>query len=1302
MTRILSLVCLFTLSASPVFVSEGTTEALPPPSAQTEATASPESPSGTSADSAPAKGNAPLPTPSPYPTGAMEALEAYIHASLDAYGRADAETRFRLALAFDEYTDGNPLLILREAEAIPLQELPDATSGIDRLRALHKDTTHSPEVRDRASAMLIRRLYAAGETEAAHALEVSRGWIRHWRLIGPFGARGSGDFYETFPPETDPVLKGTVPALGRPADWQTIPPAEAIPAIRPWDWTRPGRGVVYLVTQVHVEEGRVALLEIETACPYAVRVNGGRFEVTDHFRQEWPLRRRFRIPLSQGWNRILVKLAYNGGETDLRARLLDPHGTPLADITYEAGDTWHLLPPRVPGEEIRPAPSAEAEAEEPWLATSSTEPPDPEGGVMTLRSFAQALAAMRSGMPDAAVGGRILPSLPEESGLSIRQQAALLAWQGDLAMEASSFPEAMRRSLARRAYAQAVELDPTCTAGHLGLGRIAVTRGALREAEASFRAAVKANPDSLEALLERLKLVLLEDWSAEASAIRDQILARAPESIAAALAQANVAHHLRRLEEAAEAERRLLAFALRDDWLRRQAAHTLLQAGKAEEAVTLLEEGLRERPDAILLLRTLGEVYLRMGRAEEAEKTLGRALAWVPRDADLHRIAGDALYLLDRPEEAVRAYEASLALVPGQPALRRLVCELTDRDFAFWKPYMLDTMEALRDFRALRNKPQGKTARIIDHSIVEVQPDGSFVSYTHDLVQILNPSGIQDAANLQIRGEILRARTIQPNGQTRVPVYLPDQYTLTMPALSVGSATEHMYLWYQPPPYDLSAQIPKWYFRSPNMEEAFLLSLYMIRVPHGVPFVYEGRNLGDEVTYERRETTDATVHIWTARDMPRALHEEGSPEVDERLPFIDAGAPRDWTHINQLYLGMLTGRVRQSHAIRERARRYGGTDSERVQALHRFVCQMIEPSSVDVPAAHILQQGYGNRAVLLLALLEAAGIPAWYAPTRSPEPILHAPNWSIPKMEQFPIPMVVAEVDGGRIWLDTRHRYLQAGTLLEDVAGGTALRIDHEGGGFLSVPPAAPTDFQARLSLTLQLDDPTRSPGGRVTAGSIHLRGTEGEEEKEFLVHATALARHKRLEERIAAFLPGLELRETDPGPERPGHPSRDGALQLAFEADVPVLSEAYTDGRFATRLTFPPPPLMPNDDQVPEDRQTPYILGTYHVAQDTIRYQLPPGHAVVRVPDPVRLRTPFGSYLLLAEQKGTEVHVRREYTFLPQRISLEAWPDFVSMVRTIGRAEREAFLWQREDPRMAVPEGREPSSDGTGAGGGR
>ncbi len=93
----------------------------------------------------------------------------------------------------------------------------------------------------------------------------------------------------------------------------------------------------------------------------------------------------------------------------------------------------------------------------------------------------------------------------------------------------------------------------------------------------------------------------------------------------------------------------------------------LAEAGRDEEALARLGEGIRHSPRCAAAFASLAHVLGRLGRPGEAEAAARQAVALAPDDPAIHSSLGHVMARLDRKQEAASAFAESLALDPDAP-----------------------------------------------------------------------------------------------------------------------------------------------------------------------------------------------------------------------------------------------------------------------------------------------------------------------------------------------------------------------------------------------------------------------------------------------------------------------------------------------------------------------------------------------------------------------------------------------------------------------------------------------------------
>ncbi len=366
----------------------------------------------------------------------------------------------------------------------------------------------------------------------------------------------------------------------------------------------------------------------------------------------------------------------------------------------------------------------------------------------TNASFAYVLAAQalrESGNLEAADAAfaEAVERFPTDEGAAIQ-------W-ADCAFRRSDFVEADRR------YSQARDRFPNSSFGYSMGAQVLQADGRISDADQLLTEAVDKFPDEMQLHAAwTASARSREDW-AQAISRADISLARFPESIrdilpivqdlievgreeeadglidrcadqfpddpAVLLTWTEVAFKARKWTVAQPRAARLVARLPDDHAGYYFSAASLREDGKAEEAILVLEEGLRRFPQDLLLLREASQSFAVLDRPKEAVVFVDRALALQPDDAFfLHRRIQLALGLDDQDGAmaAWRRLAANLTsdrklcgdlawaifktVLPGEPALELLLYLVNEPDDG-----ARDRLPRLADFAALsRARPEMK------------------------------------------------------------------------------------------------------------------------------------------------------------------------------------------------------------------------------------------------------------------------------------------------------------------------------------------------------------------------------------------------------------------------------------------------------------------------------------------------------------------------------------------------------------------------------------------------------------------
>ena len=243
-------------------------------------------------------------------------------------------------------------------------------------------------------------------------------------------------------------------------------------------------------------------------------------------------------------------------------------------------------------------------------------------------------------------------------------------------------------------WSDTAEKNPANARAHNNLGQALFRAGRIKDAVASYQAALRLQPNYPETHYNLGVAFAGLDAPAEAVPHYEAALKLQPEYPAAHNNFANTLVKLGRENEALQH----YAEALRQDPEFAEAhgnlGNALLQMGRAEESLAKFRRARELKPESAEGNYNLGNAHAALGQMAEALDKYREAIRLRADYADAHVNAGNALLQLNRPKEAVASYERAVALKPGLAAARfNLASALLDLErWAEAIPHLEETM----------------------------------------------------------------------------------------------------------------------------------------------------------------------------------------------------------------------------------------------------------------------------------------------------------------------------------------------------------------------------------------------------------------------------------------------------------------------------------------------------------------------------------------------------------------------------------------------------------------------------------
>ncbi|MDT0631720.1 DUF3857 domain-containing protein [Rubrivirga litoralis] len=460
------------------------------------------------------------------------------------------------------------------------------------------------------------------------------------------------------------------------------------------------------------------------------------------------------------------------------------------------------------------------------------------------------------------------------------------------------------------------------------------------------------------------------------------------------------------------------------------------------------------------------------------------------------------------------------------------------------------------------------------------------------------------------------------------------------------------------------------------------------------------RDLGEGV---RVRSGGRDRYAWGLADRPAAEAEPFGPPWWDQLPELRLGTDRfeigdapgrldSWDAFGAWYGGLSQDRQALPEAARAAVHQIiegAATDREKARRLYRHLQQTTRYVSVQLglggwqpfDAAYVFERRYGDCKALtnyMQALLAEAGIAS--------DPVLvEAGEHGSALAEDFPdnafnhvvlrvalpdeaeLPMRTAPIRTGAAWLECTSPYAAFDHLGAFTEGRPALRVTDTGGELVQTPVSAPDANRTLRTATVRLDE----RGGAEADVAWALRG-EPRADALAAFDRTTSAEHAGVLREVTG-LPSLDVLDFDlsGAAERPDEITIGARLRIAHAA-------RRAGGRLLVSLVpfAGAAPALPRVDA----RTQPVWLGSASAERDTVRFVLPEGYAVHRLPEPVQIVSPAGRYRLEAEtaDDGALVVVRELVVETP-RLPAEAYDEARTFFAAVARADAEQAVLRTE-----------------------
>lgn len=1121
------------------------------------------------------------------------------------------------------------------------------------LHAIGANRRVMPSLRAYARAYELALSRRGGDLAAATALAGELGYVRRWRVLGPFDNAGKRGFATPLAPEraldAETDLGAEHEGLERAVRWSALPDLGAHEVV-PLDAFLTPSSEVCALAETFVELDRARPVALLGGATGALRVywNGVESLVDPVYRGVDTDRVAAVVAGRAGWNRVLVKVCSDQRDVSFVLRVAEPDGTPIA-VRADPEGARVASPAAGPPPALPPAPQTILAGLE---AAIAARPDDAAAHEALARYLAYTSGSdpAENRVRDLAVRATELGATPRNLIFAARQQAS--------------------RAEAMRFVEQAVALaprDPQVALEHAAW--IADGPGG----ERALRMLEAISPETvagLGAMVVRAGLLERLGLRESAHAIYASLVARVPGSPHYLRLLASSEDGLGHEARASELRRQVLAISADDAAARRRLVEEALVRVDRDDALAIVEGELALHPFSSATMGWASDVYDALSDESAAIDVLRAAVELDPGDAGTRIALGRRLLRMGRRDAALASLREALALRPQDAATRQLVEQIQPEprpDEAYATP--IETILS-------RRRPDGEWPATVLHDLEvhTVHESGLSSSFRQVVTQIHDDEGARGFRSFAIAYEPgtqwvdLRAARVYRGGQVLTSYrvgersmaqpeyriyYSARQLVVTYPVLEPGDVIEIRYR-----VEDMAARnaYADYFGALRALQRAVPLAHveHVFLTPASRRFYFNTPSI--RVAHEQRTEGARRIDRFVAADVPALRSEPGMPGYAEVAPYLHVSTYESWDDVARWWWGLIEDQLQPDASLERTVRDLiaGAPDVRtRVQRIYAWATDRVRYVGLEfgihghLPyrVTDVVERGFGDckdTASLLYTMFRIAGIEARIVLVRT------RPNGAIERA-----PASLAAFDHAIAYVPELDLFLD-GTA--EHAGTTELPTMDQGAMGLIVGPGGTAEMRTlpmraadtsgrRRELRIEL----ARDGGATLRAREELRGPEAMGARG--TYDGAGTRRERLTRALAGMFPGIELTE-----ESFEHlDDREQPLGMAWVGRVPQIGERH-DG--VVRLAPSTLGALVRALAPLPQRRHPLELGPpFHYRE---RRVVPIGELrIEEVPPGGAAESAFGRVAVRYVRRGSEVVAETDLTLARERVSPEEYPAF-------------------------------------------
>lgn len=1139
-----------------------------------------------------------------------------------------------------------------------------------------------------------------GDFAGAAAKLRSLGFVGNWITVGPFDNENRSGFGRAFEPESEleqPINTArSYQGKERPVKWRVPPEPAAYGWVDFGETMRPRDEIcAYATTFVRAKSGtktpRAVSLWAGASGAFRVLWNGDKVIEDTGYRDLDIDRFAAPVTLRAGNNRIVVKVCGDGESPKLALRIGDEKGAPEQGVEAVADPT--LAPIKIEKKEAAASAGAKpgvegpmqafrrqlgklAEPEDPKATEDAKAKPPTEAEAAGLEAFARYLWS--TGGDDRTEHlARDLASRAADAHPTV----ARLLLASELAEDRNQQRERVEKA-AELAGGADVDVDVL-----LAQAVLARTSTNWRDAVPIYEKILARDPDDIRATLGFVELYAEAGLPRTALSVLEKAVARNPSSVALLRVYSAQLRALGRDTEASEAEARYAALRFDDSSFLSDQVELAIARRDPAGAERWLGRFVQAEPDSAWSHAFAAQTYRSLGKRDRALSEYQAALAVAPEDVGTMRAMSDVYAEQDNRDEQLKLLRQILALVPQAKDVREYLEHVEpprprpDEAYA-WAP---------EKFLPLRNTADKRYPKrtLRNLNVTTVFPNG-LASRFHQVVYMpVTEEAAQDAREFAFsyQGDrqavtLRAAKVYRPDGKVDEAIDTGEagvanpaisMYTSTrtfyvrFPRLSPGDIVE---LRYRVEDVTLRNEIADYFGEVEYLQsdEPIGSSEYILIAPKEKKLNVFASPLPG-LKREASESGDQSILRIVASDVPALSSEPSMPPWSEALAHVHVSTFKTWDEVGTFYWGLAKDQLDVDDEVRKKVRELTKglkDDAAKVKAIYRYATELryvalefgiegIRPRR----AAQTMARGWGDckdKAAVIVTMLREVGIPATMVLVRTQ---MRGRMESEPA-SLAPFDHAIAYVPSLDLYLDGTAEHTGSTELPVMDRDAFALQINEGKAKLVRLPQPAPeaSSMKRQVEVTLAAD------GTAQLATDTTLSGAFAPEWRmRYLAEGT---RNDRLTRDLASDFGPIELVSGKGGVDTSDMDNEEEPVRVRAKAKATSLARKEGD-----TLSVPAGPVQHLAASMASQsaRTLDLVVGPLSMREETWTIKLPGGMKATRVPLPLSMDTPYGSFGIKVEEASGKVTVKSTLTLKKSRITPAEYQGWRAFCEAVDRA---------------------------------